>query len=827
MGLEKMGLGGVLIFEANQAIGAMGQAGAASAVLTQAQDRIPPVAARAGDAVDGLGRKAAAGAAHTDGAAQSISNAIGKIGGIASSLGLALAPLAGAFGFGIKEAVDFEKQMSAVGAVSLASEKDMGTLTAKAKELGVVTTFSATSAAQAMENLARAGATVPEIMGGIKGVLDAAAAGGLDLATSADIVAKTVRGMGLEFNQASRVADVLAMASSKSNTDMTSLGEAFKYASANARFMKIDLETTATMLGLVADAGLKGSVGGTSFAAMLKKLAKPSETANAWLKANHIEMSKTAEGGLDVVDVTKQLVSAMDKETDVMKKAALAQELFGDRGLKAFSAFDAAVKSGKIDTLFKQLEGAEGTADVMAKRRLDNLAGATTLLTSSLQVFAIETFGAFMKPMATTITQITDGLNTVILVMQKLNAGETDTAALNKEFGSTYVAVAKGIKEGIDTVIEVIHELKTTVTDMITSVTGTASPEMAKMIAKWVTMFVVVGAMVAPILLAVGGLIMFITSVVIPVIEGVGAVIGALTSGPVALLAVAAIAAFGIFRNQGESVGDTFNRVFNGISDLFNWVVDNAIMPFADTFTQTIIPYVNMAWEHIRSFLYNIREYVAQVVGGIILAFKFLAPFFKGLFSIIGTIFGWFFNLVVSGFTLILEVLKPVFQMIKEIAMWLIEAVVNSILLVVQGLVKLADAVGKSDWVSPAFREFANQGKFSLQNQVASSEFNAIGQPTVAEKEKSDMNAKQLAAAKSKKEGGKQKPGAVDVNVALEDNRKLDVSTCTKIDGREVALANGRAQQEVYERNGFKSTPWQRRSIAENGAVPVGGLGGH
>lgn len=828
MSLEKMGLGGVLIMDVNQAVQAMGSAGQASQMLAQAQQQIPGAAEKAGSAVDTLGRKAAESAKQTEGAAAQISGAVSKFGAVSTSLGIALAPLAAGFAFGLKQAADFEKQMSAVGAVSLASKEDMTQLELKAKELGVVTTFSATQAGEAMENLARAGASTKEIMSGIPGVLAAAAADSISLATSADIVAKVVRGLGLEFSEANRVADVLALTSAKTNTDMTSLGESFKYAAAQSRVMKIDLETTSAMLGIVADAGLRGSIGGTSFAAMLKKLAKPSEAANAWLKANRIEWTKTADGGLDIISVVKQIHLQMEKETDVMKKAAIAAELFGDRGQKAFSAIEGGLDNidksngmNKVDTLFGQLQNAQGTAAEMAKKRLDNLHGAMVLFMSSVEVFAIETAGAFLKPMAGSVTKITDEINKVILVLQRLNAGQTDTEALNKEFGASYVAVAAGIKEGLATVIGVIQEVKKTILDVVREMTGNTQPNLIKMIAKMVTIMIVVGAMAAPVLLALGGIAAFITSVVIPVVSSIGEVVGGVAASLTGWGAVAVLA-FVLFRKQGESVGHTFGRIWNGIMDLVNFVLDNAIRPFAEAFTLVVIPYANAAWTHIQSFFYSIREDVAQVVGGIVVAFRFLAPFFQGLFTRLGTITGVFLTGAILGFRMLLNAIGPVLSVLKDITLWLIEGVVNHILVLVKAMVALSDAVGKPEWVPQGMREFAKQGKFSLQGAVASTEFNAIGQPTVAKDKK---RAGDVADAAATKEADKTKPGAVNVDVKLEDKRKIDVNACTKIDGREVALAQGRAQQEIHERNGFKTTPWQRRAIAEQGATPVGGLG--
>lgn len=821
MSLVRMGLGGELIFDSNRAVTAMFGAGRASQALAQAQASIAPSADRAGRAVDSLGSRSAGSASKVSAAASQISGAVGKIGGIASSLGIALAPLAAGFGFGVKQAADFEQQMSAVAAVSLASKEEMADLELKAKQLGASTVFTATQAGEAMENLSRAGASTKEVLSGIDGVLAAAAADSIPLATSADIVAKVIRGLGLEFSEANRVADVLALTSAKTNTDMIGLGEAFKYGASQSRVMGVDLETTSMLLGLVADAGLRGSIGGTSYASMLRKLSKPSEDANAWLKANRIEWTKTAEGGLDAIAVIDQIRIAVAKETDVMKKSAIVSELFGDRGQKAFSAIEAGMEKGKHSTLLRQLYEAEGTAAEMARRRLDNMKGAWTLFMSAVEGFAIETAGQFLKPLTSTITSLSTHLNKVTQVLQKLNAGVTDTGELNKEYGKGYVAVAMGIKEGLETVIEVYEEVKRQVSSIIQAMTGETDVDMTKMIAKWVTMFVTVAAMSVPLLFAIAGIASFITSVVIPVAEQLINVIGGIVSIATGWgLVIAGI--FLIIRNDGESVGETLMRIWHGVGDAINWVIDNAVMPFVTSLINTITP----AWEYIKgpaiAFFNKVRDTAREVVGGIIQAFKFLTPFFRGLFKILGSIIGYFADGVILVFRGIMAILSPVIDAVKALAIWIVEGVVNGILSLVRGLITVADAVGKGDWIPKEFRDFAKQPEFKITN--ATQTFADIGvRPKVIEK---GIDPNDLPDVKAEKEATRAKPANVQVDLELEDNRKLDVKTCTTIDGREVALAQGRAQQEIHERNGFKATPWQRRAVAEQGAVPVGGLGG-
>src|SRR6185312_2012675 len=446
------------------------------------------------------------------------------------------------------------------------------------------------------------------------------------------------------------------------------------------------------------------------------------------------------------------------------------------------------------------------------------------LLASSVQVFFIEAFGAFLKPMSGTFDIITDALNNVILVMQALNSKTETDEALIKKYGATTFNVAVGIKDGFDWVITTIGEVKAEFMAFMQQVAGTASPEIVRSIAKVVTILVLVGGLIAPILIAFAGVAAFVTSVVITAVSAIATVIEFIATAMTGW-GLIAVAVFLLFRNQGESVWDTFKRIFNAIGDLINWVYDTAIQPFAKSFIDYVLPYAMYAWEKLKTFMTTFREIAAQAIGGVIEAFRFLTPFMKGLFSVLGSIVGWFVSKAIVAFDMLLDALTPVFRLIKSIALWIIENVVNNIHETVKAMVMLADAVGKSDWVPKGFREFAAQGSFSIQDQVASADFNALGkQPSVAKDDKGSFLDK-IQQAFADKEADKNKTPNVDVKVNLEDKRKIDVNACTKIDGREVALASAKHTQEIHERNGFKTTPWQRRAIAEQGAVPVGGLG--
>ena len=188
-------------------------------------------------------------------------------------------PLVGIGTAAVTVAAGFESAMSEVQAISGATGKDFEDLTAKAQEMGAKTKFSASESAEAMQYMAMAGWKTEDMLAGIEGIMNLAAASGEDLATTSDIVTDALTAFGLTAADAGQFADVLAAASSNANTNVYMLGESFKYVAPVAGALGYSAEDTAIALGLMANAGIKGSQGGTALRSSLSKLVKPTEEA--------------------------------------------------------------------------------------------------------------------------------------------------------------------------------------------------------------------------------------------------------------------------------------------------------------------------------------------------------------------------------------------------------------------------------------------------------------------------------------------------------------------------------------------------------------------
>ena len=174
------------------------------------------------------------------------------------------APIVGIGAAAIKTTADFDAQMSKVSAISGATGKDFDDLRAKAREMGAKTKFSASEAGEAFEYMAMAGWKTGDMLDGIEGIMNLAAASGEDLGTTSDIVTDALTAFGLSAKDSGHFADILAAASTNANTNVSMLGESFKYAAPVAGALGINAEDTSVALGLMANAGIKASQAGTS-----------------------------------------------------------------------------------------------------------------------------------------------------------------------------------------------------------------------------------------------------------------------------------------------------------------------------------------------------------------------------------------------------------------------------------------------------------------------------------------------------------------------------------------------------------------------------------
>ena len=295
----------------------------------------------------------------------------------------------------VKTAADFDTAMSKVAAISGATGKDFDALRAKAREMGSKTKYSATEAASAFEYMAMAGWKTEDMLGGIEGIMNLAAASGEDLATTSDIVTDALTAFGLSADDSGHFADILAAASSNANTNVSMMGETFKYCAPIAGALGFSAEDTAEAIGLMGNAGIKSSQAGTALRTIMNNLSKDVKLTGNAFGTMTIETTNQ-DGSMKSLNVILKECRKAFSQMSESEKAANAQTLVGKNAMSGFLALMNAAPQD-IEKVNNAIANCDGKAGEMADTMQNNLEGQITILKSQLQELAIS-FGDILMP---------------------------------------------------------------------------------------------------------------------------------------------------------------------------------------------------------------------------------------------------------------------------------------------------------------------------------------------------------------------------------------------------------------------------------------------
>jgi TP901 family phage tail tape measure protein len=351
----------------------------------------------------------------------------------------------------VKSVIDtgkaFDSSMSQVKAISGATAEEMDKLTEKAEQMGATTKFTATEAADAMGYMAMAGWKTEDMLGGIDGVMNLAAASGAELATTSDIVTDSLTAFGKSAEDAGKLADIMAAAASNSNTNVEMMGETFKYAASLAGSLGYSMEDTAIATGLMANSGIKATQAGTSLRAMMTRMAAPTKESATAMEALGLKLDDGHGNMKSLMQVMQELRASFgnlkmsqeeltqeqnklntalesgemdeDEYNDALDeliakaygaegamKAQYASMLAGKNGLSGFLAIVNASEED-FDKLTESIYNSEGAAKSMAETMNDNLEGSLTLLSSSFDGFKKKLYDGISAPLNGLVKQIT------------------------------------------------------------------------------------------------------------------------------------------------------------------------------------------------------------------------------------------------------------------------------------------------------------------------------------------------------------------------------------------------------------------------------------
>ena len=532
----------------------------------------------------------------------------------------------------VKTAADFDTSMSKVAAVSGATGKDLEALRDKAREMGAKTKYSASEAAEAMNFMAMAGWKTEDMLSGIDGIMNLAAASGEDLATTSDIVTDALTAFGLTAKDSGHFADILAAASSNANTNVGMMGETFKYCAPIAGALGFSAEDTAEAIGLMANAGIKSSQAGTSLRSIMNNLTGDIKLSGAALGDVTIATTN-AEGSMrGLSDILADCRGAFSQLSE-SEKANAAESLVGKNAMSGFLALMNAAPAD-IAKLSGAIDNCDGASAKMADTMQDNLAGQLTILKSQLQELAIA-FGEILMPAIRNI------VSHVQAFIDKLNGMDEGTK-------QSIVKIAL--------LVAAIGPLLIIIGTTISKV-GTAMKAFSSLAQGILTLSAKVGGM--------SGLM-----------GKLGAAIGGISAPVVAVVAVIGtlVAAFVHLWNTNEGFREaiigTWNRIKETVSGFCQGIVDrlNALgFSFKD-----ITDVIKTVWDSLCQFLAPVFEgafnHIADILSTVTGVITGILDVFIGLFTGnwsqmwngIKEIFSSIWNGMVSFFTNILNVLKGV-----------------------------------------------------------------------------------------------------------------------------------------------------------------------
>lgn len=366
---------------------------------------------------------------------------------IASSAAVAATAIGAVTAAAINVGMEFEQQMSAVQAISGATADEMEALTEISRELAQTSPFSATEVGEAMEYMGMAGWKAGQIIAGIGGVMDLAAASEEELALVSDIVTDDLTAFHMEAEETARMVDVMAQTAMNSNTNIAMMGETFKYAGTVAGAMGYQIEDIAIATGLMANAGIKAGMSGTTLRNVINRMAKPTKESAAAMEALGLSLERDDGSMYSFLEIMEQMREGMLDMT-AAEKAYYAAGLAGTESMSGLLAI-ANSTDKQFEELTEAIYNSDGAAQKMAAIRLDNLAGDIQIFKDALADAGIEMYQDMNGPLRGLVQTGTELVNKVAAKIPKaMEKISTEFPTLQRKFKKFAQPVFSGILEG-------------------------------------------------------------------------------------------------------------------------------------------------------------------------------------------------------------------------------------------------------------------------------------------------------------------------------------------------------------------------------------------
>ncbi|WP_073955788.1 phage tail tape measure protein [Thalassospira sp. TSL5-1] len=508
--------------------------------------------------------------------------------------------------------IDFGEQMSAVGAIARLDQTSeaMAALRQQAKELGATTSFSASEAASGMQFLAMAGFDANEVLQTMPGMLDLAKAGATDLATTADIASNVLSGFGMKASEMGRLGDIMTATFTRSNVDLTMLGETMKYTAPIAKEFGASVEDVAAMSGMLGNVGIQGSMAGTALRSLFSRMSKPPKEAAAAMKELGVSTMDANGNARDMVAILADVA----KSTEGMGSAQRLAQLTAIAGQEAGAAFATLIDqggSGAITQFIDILNNSMGETTRVAKQMGDNASGDIKSFWSAVEGMNIALTDTNDAPLRSLIQSATGVVRSVTSWVQE-----------NPVLASTLVKVAAGVAG----LIFVGGILATTVAGLL----GPFAMARFAMTALGIQSGLLGGGF--GIVSKGIGLVASVAKVAFPIVTGGlrAMAVAAMANPLIAIIGGIAIAATLIF-TYWEPIKTFFVNLWDSITSKFSgtWETIKTLLSF------TPIGLIATNWGAIMDFFINLWD---SVLGGA-----------KAAFDWIGEKIGWISDLFGDG----------------------------------------------------------------------------------------------------------------------------------------------------------------------------------
>ena len=682
---------------------------------------------------------------------ETLQSAGDKISGVGQKLLPVTAGVTALGTIAVKTGADFDAAMSKVAAVSGATGSEMDALREKAREMGSKTKFSASEAADAMNYMAMAGWKTNDMLSGIEGIMNLAAASGEDLASTSDIVTDALTAFGLSASDSGHFADILAAASSNANTNVSMMGETFKYAAPVLGSLGYSAEDSAIAIGLMANAGIKSSQAGTALRSAITNLAKPTDTVASAMEQYGISLTDSSGKMYSLRELMEQLRQKLGGLSEA-EQAQAAASLFGKEAMSGMLAIingspaDFEKLSNAIDTCSDTVDGYNGTTEKMAAVMQDNLAGQVTILKSQLEELAISFSDILMPTIRSVVSRIQD-------LVDKLNQLDPQTketiakiALVAAALGPMLVVLGKTISS-VGTVFSAVSKLPalfSTVQGGIGAITGALGVSLGPLLAIIAAVAALVAAFVhlwktndefksniiaiwEQIKSTFTGLTQGITdrlnalgfdfesftdvlkaawdglcNLLAPIFEGVFQNISNIFSEFTGVLLGLLDVLIGLFTGDWEQCWDGIKGIFTSI---WNFIVNtfrnimNTLKGIADVVLGWFGTSWNEVWTSIKTFFVDTWNSISTFFTGIITGIRdffvniwtgiytFFSNIFNAIYTVASTVFQTIYNTIMTVWNSIYETIAPLLDAFK----YLFETIFQAIHIIISNVM---------DWIS-------------------------------------------------------------------------------------------------------------------------------